>query len=399
MQRMSALRVVPILALVFGLVFLGRFIVGFLGPYMLPDLGMGAGEIGLLSAAFGMAWAAAGWLVPAIAARDAVHRHWLAATLLLLALSCFGSWMAQGLPALLACRVLAGAAGGPAMPLAQGIVAQHLDARHRGLHMGIIQGMGGGVLAGILGPLVLIPSGQHLGWRMTLLALAACIAACSLLVWRVLPPTQAAGILDVPASTAGEPARPGRRNLWLCCAIGGLLVGWLILNTTFLPLYLAQVKHLNGVQIGTVVSAMGAGSLVGVLLLPWLSDTLGRRPVLAAAAAAGSLAPWGLMHFDQMGAAMLLLAFTGSLAGGCFPLFIGVIPSESVPAERVATSVGLVQAACEILGGILAPALFGWLAASHGLSIPLLAAAIACPVAAMLALAITEPAPRRMAHT
>jgi hypothetical protein len=46
-------------------------------------------------------------------------------------------------------------------------------------------------------------------------------------------------------------------------------------------------------------------------------------------------------------------------AGGCLLLFLAVIPSESVRASQIATSVGIVQAACEIAGGVVAPALLG----------------------------------------
>jgi MFS transporter, ACS family, hexuronate transporter len=83
------------------------------------------------------------------------------------------------------------------------------------------------------------------------------------------------------------------------------------------------------------------------------------EPYLAAAALLGGLAPWAVMHFEQASAPMLLLVFAGSLAGGCFPLFLAVIPSESVRASQIATSVGIVQAACEIAGGVVAPALLG----------------------------------------
>ncbi|MFM2289825.1 MAG: hypothetical protein RL684_2968, partial [Pseudomonadota bacterium] len=179
-SRCSPARIVPLLALAFGLTFLVRYVIGFLAPTMVAELGMDAGDLGLLSAAFALPWAAAGWLVPAIASRDGARRHWLAAAVLLLALSCLGSGMAQGLYALAACRILAGAAGGPVLPLIQGIVARHLEARHRGFYMGIIQGIGGSLLAAMLAPLAIIPLGQHFGWRTTMLAIALGVAACSL---------------------------------------------------------------------------------------------------------------------------------------------------------------------------------------------------------------------------
>jgi predicted MFS family arabinose efflux permease len=384
-----------LLAVAFGSTFLVRFTTGYLAPDMVRELGLGARHIGLLSAVFAFAWAATGWLLPALTVRDTTRRHWLAASVFMLALSCLGSWMAYDLYALLACRVLAGAAGGPVLPLIQSAVAQHLDPRHRGLYMGMIQGFGGSLLAAILGPLIIIQIGHDYGWRTAMLLLGVVVAACSLGLRMALP---ALNLVPVPARAESHTEqlpvkftpRAATRNLTLCCIAGSLLVGWLILNTTFFPLYLSTEKHVDKHSIGVVMSWLGVGSFVGLLAVPWLADLLGRRYVLAFAAMLGTLAPWALLRFSQVGWPMLSLVFVGSLAGGCFPLVLAVVPSESVQATRVAISVGIVQAACEIAGGMFAPALLGWSADIHGIAVPLFGSLLACPLAAFVALALDE---------
>lgn len=401
--RTRAIRLVPLLAAAFGLIFLVRYASGYLAPYMLAELGLGARHLGLLSASLAFAWAVAGWAVPAMAARNALRRYWLAAAVFMVALSCIGSWLADGLYALVACRILAGAAGGPALPMIQGVVASHLDARHRGLHMGLIQGFGGSLLAAILGPLLIIPMGHDLGWRSTMLWLGIAVAACSLgLHWALAHLGGRNGEERGRGPSESEPPeRPstgGSRNIGLCCLIGSLLVGWLILNTTFVPLYLSSERHFDSRHVSEIMSWLGVGSLAGVLIVPWLSDALGRRSVMAAAAGIGALAPWALLNVAVQGPMLSTLVFLGSLAGGCFPLFLAVIPSESVPAARIITSVGLVQAVAEISGGVAAPAVLGWLADTRGLATPLIGSMLACPLAAFAALLMSESSRRTPAR-
>jgi len=383
---------IVLLSIAFGLVFLVRNATDYLAPFLVADLHLGARHIGLLSATFALAWAASGWLVPALMTHTAATRHWLPAAVFMTALSCFGSWLADGFGALLACRVLAGAAGGPALPLIQGAVARELGTQHRGLHMGLIQGLGGSLIAAILGPLAVIPMGQQLGWRTTMLLLAAGISVLAIVLRLTLPPLSGhnapGSTSDASGNTATATER--RRNLLLCCAIGGLLVGWLVLNVTFFPLYLYQVKQLDADSIGFVMSCFGAGSFAGVLVLPALSDRWSRRATLVIGAGIGLIAPLALLQMQVLDWRLSALVFIGSFAGGCFPLFLAVVPSESVAPARIAASVGLVQAWCEIAGGVIAPACLGWLGDRVGLQAPIIASLLACPMAAVLALLLRD---------
>jgi len=75
---------------------------------------------------------------------------------------------------------------------------------------------------------------------------------------------------------------------------------------------------------------------------------------------------------------------------------MGTIPSETIPARYVATSMGFMVGIGEILGGVGAPALAGTAADHYGLTTPLFIQ-IACAVAgALTALALKETAPRRI---
>jgi sugar phosphate permease len=76
---------------------------------------------------------------------------------------------------------------------------------------------------------------------------------------------------------------------------------------------------------------------------------------------------------------------------------MGTIPSETIPARYVATCLGLTVGIGEILGGVSAPAVAGWAADRYGLTAPMFMQAGCAVAGALLALALTETAPRRVA--
>lgn len=380
------------LAASFGVIFLTRFATGYLGPAINAELNVGPRELGLLSAAFAAAWSLSGWLVPSRLGHRVSNLSWLGAPLAAIALSCIGTGYAGGLVSLLLLRLLAGAGGGPALPFIQSLVASRLSERRRGLHMGLIQGIGGGLIASMLGPILLARADLVGGWRgaMVLLGIVAgAFAAYCALAPGMNVPTPGVANDDCHAELTASRSRIPR-NVWICAAIGSLMLGWLVINTTFYPLYMSKVLRLDSHQVGWIMSLNGAGSLIGMIAIPWMSDFIGRRRALFLAASLGALAPLALLVSRQYGLQLAVMMFAGSLAGGSFPLFLAVIPSEAVAPGDIARGVGTVQAIAEIAGGTIAPAALGLLAGEYGMAVPVVAGVLVCPVAAFAALLLRD---------
>src|SRR4029079_11776868 len=106
-------------------------------------------------------------------------------------------------------------------------------------------------------------------------------------------------------------------------------------------------------------------------IVPKLSDRYGRRPVVLIFNLIGVLVPIAALQFTGSLYVLGALIFIGWAASGTFPLFMGTIPSETIPASYVATSMGLTVGVGEILGGVGAPALAGTAADHYGLTAPL----------------------------
>ncbi len=106
--------------------------------------------------------------------------------------------------------------------------------------------------------------------------------------------------------------------------------------------------------------------------------------------------PLAALYFGGSLYALAALIFVGWSASGTFPLFMGTIPSETIPARYVATSLGMVVGSGEILGGVCGPALAGWAADLYSLRAPLFIQGGCAIVGCLLALFLKETAPIRV---
>jgi MFS family permease len=147
-----------------------------------------------------------------------------------------------------------------------------------------------------------------------------------------------------------------------------------------------------------LMSVLGLSAAFFSFVVPALSDRFGRRPVIVIFNLIGLLVPLAALYFQ--GSLILLgaLIFIGWSASGTFPLFMGTVPSETIPARYVATSLGMVVGLGEILGGVGAPAIAGRAADHYGLQAPLAIMAVCAVVGTVLALFLRETAPIRLAR-
>lgn len=391
----SSRRLLLLLAANFGFVFLARNTVGLLAPFMTGDLALDSRRLGIQAAGLDLAWAVSGLVTTLFALRFLSARRQL--VLLTAACACAEmlTGMAQSFAMLMVARVLAGAVSGPVLPLSQALLDRTSSAARRGLNMGMVQSVGGSLIAAIIGPPLLVAIAERYGWRASCMFCAAALLATTLGLRLVLAPRQQPGM---PAPASPPPESPSMRaiaashNIRMCAAISMVMVGWLVCGLAFYPTHLVRSLGYTPDGMGQLMSLFGVSSLAGGLLLPWLSDRHGRRRVIAAAALLGAGAP--LAMAAHAGPPLVALGIIASgLAGGTFPLFMSVIPAESLVARDVAAGIGLVQGAGELLGGIAAPLCAGFLGAAFGADTTMLLIACCAILASLLAFGIVETAP------
>ncbi len=379
------LALLTILSFNFGAAFLSRNAVGLTGPYIEHGLSLSHAQLGALSAGLGLSWATLGYFGTAWIGRGMDVRKALAMLVLLNAVSLFWTGFASSFWSVMLSRILAGAAAGPVMPLSQALIALRSDPINRGAQMGVIQAFGGSLIGAILAPLLLVPVANAWGWRAPFwVSGVVCLMSC-LALWTspsLFMPQSAA---RPEATLSRSPILPARstRNLLLCCSLSVLLVSWLVITITFVPIFLVDTLGWSPGRLGIAMSGFGVTSMLGAIFIPSMSDRMGRRSAILICTLGGSLAALAICVADGLAFGTLSAVIIVGVAGGTFPLFMAAIPAESAPVNRVASWIALVQGVGEILGGVAAPLLAGIAADRFG-SRTAVAAAAACVVAATI---------------
>jgi len=140
----------------------------------------------------------------------------------------------------------------------------------------------------------------------------------------------------------------------------------------FQPLYLQQLGA-DPILIGGIIGLTGAAMSIVHLPAGYLSDRLGRRPLLVIAWFTGTLAAW------VMAAARSLPVFVAGSVLYAMTAFVTVPMNSYITAARNKLSVGralTLVSAIYNLGAILGPLLGGWIGNRFGLQRNFLVAAI-----------------------
>jgi predicted MFS family arabinose efflux permease len=254
-----------------------------------------------------------------------------------------------------------------------------------------------------LAPWLLPIIAEAYGWRASFFVAAVPGLLCAIGVWLwVREPTkeaQAALHALVATGPAGNSKKMGLidmlavRNVFVCCLISVFMVGWFVMGWTFLPKFLTTVRGMPGPAMGSLLSVLGFASALSGFGAPWLSDRIGRKPVMIGFCLVGALTALGAVYFQGSTAALGALLFVGWLASGTFPLFMGVIPGESMPREYAATAMGLVVCVGEVLGGSVLVAVAGKIADLTQLSTAILMMAGSGALGCVLCFFLVETAP------
>ena len=149
-------RLTALLSISFGFVLFDRNALSFLMPFVQPELGLSNTQVGILSGGLSLTWAIAAFGVGVVADRFGSRKKLLILSTAVFALCSFGSGLASGFAFMLATRLLMGAAEGGIMPLSQSLIASQVDARRRGIAMGITQGFGSSLMGSFVAPVVLV---------------------------------------------------------------------------------------------------------------------------------------------------------------------------------------------------------------------------------------------------
>jgi len=408
-DRGYELRVVVLLGLAFGFAYFDRMALTFLAPFVQADLKLSNEELGWANSGLSLTWALGAFLVGRWSDVIGKRKPFLIGALVLFSACSVLSGLSWNFETLLATRVVMGAAEGPFLPICLAIMAAASGPSRQALNAGIVQNVFGPIVGTSLASYALVRIAVAYDWQAAFFVAGIPGLILAVLIWRyVKEPERAAEAAPQPSAA---PTRRGigailqrevramgellrERNMLLCSLVSACAVGSIVVGSIFMPLYLDGPRGYDDLTWSNVMTVVGFCPAVGAILVALLSERFGRKPPLIAFAFLMVIAPAALLWFEGYVVILAALMFLSWMGLGIFPLFMGVIPTETVGRARAATAMGLVVMMGELSGGVFAPPLAGRLADSHGLEVALYIQGALAIGAGLAALFVVETNPR-----
>lgn len=394
-------KIVIILSLIWGMVALDRLAVVYLFPVIIPEFKLSNAQAGLITSILAFTWGVSSWGMGYLSDRIG-RKKVLVPSAIFFSLMSWFTGLTRSFGSLLAVRGLMGFGEGAVFSTGVATIAEESTPTRRGLNIGLFQGSFS--LFGIgLGAMIATQLAAHFGWRpvMFIVGIPGVVLALILTFFMKEPPTTAKIAEKVKQNNDKAPgffAAFKYRNIWVSTIVACLFMTWLYNFTTFAALFLTQIRGLSLPTAGGIISMMGFGGFIGMVLIPALSDHFGRKPMLfIATILAGIFTLW----FSLAGSNPMVLGsilFVAALFGlGSYPIYLSTIPTESVPGELSGSAVGIPTAIGETFGAVLMPIIGGSLADQFGLQSPMYLAAIAPIIAMVISFLYRETAPKVVA--
>ncbi len=120
-------RMIAILAINFGFVFIDRNAFGYLAPFIGPDLGLNNTEIGAIVSALSFTWALSGILLGGLAEAVGKRKAFLIVSVVVFSLCSVLSGIAGSFLMLMAARLIMGFSEGGIAPISQSLVVLEFE--------------------------------------------------------------------------------------------------------------------------------------------------------------------------------------------------------------------------------------------------------------------------------
>jgi MFS family permease len=383
-----------LLFLFWGSVGLNRLGIGAIFPAIVPEFGLQGWQTGLLISGTSITWAFASWIGGWLSDRHGRRRILLPAVafVALMTAAMGGAW---NFISMFVVRDLLGIGDGVGWSVGQATVNEESSPERRGINQAIFTV--GYTLIGVgVGSFVITRLMVLFGWRLVfplIGAVTAVIAIALLFVMRE-PKIHRAENADwrEALTLLRDP------SLVFITVAGCAVLTWLAVFVGFNTFYLTKLRGFSLADAGTTTSIWGFAGAAGQMLVPLLSDRLGRRPtVVAAAIMSAATLGFYLLGGYGMDATRFLAGICGFCGFGLLPVVLATCVSESVSDAQRGAALGMTNFFAVIFGTSLMPFIAGLLSDVS------LAASLGLAVAAQLVVAasmlmVKETAPRVLAR-
>ncbi|MEH7095300.1 MFS transporter [Neobacillus vireti] len=382
-----------------GFVFFDRLAINYLVPFIQKDFALTNTQIGLIGSALAITWAISGPLGGYLSDRVKSPKIILAIFIFAFSLVSLLQGFAASFAMVLVLRLLMGVLEGPITPITQSILAIESSEKRRGFNMGFTMNTGNAVFGSFLAPLIIVGLANAFDWRTAFyLTIIPGIILAAFIMKSVKNPDKGNSTVHSPAASREKVDFKEvlkHRNIWLSVVIFSFFMIYVMAFNIFGPTFLVNYKHLSSGTMSIIMAAFGAGFAIFGIIVPAISDRIGRKPTTLIFGVLSIFTPLAVVYLDSVGL-IVALVFLFSSGMGVGALVMSVIPTESVPRQYAGVTVGLTIGIGEIFGGVLNPVLSGMAADAWGLTAPLLISSSAAVLAFIFSLFIQETAPVRV---
>lgn len=344
----------------------------------MKDIQISPVEMGLIMSAHAIAWAISSVVLGSLADFVKKQRLFMIGCLLLSSVlgACIG--FAKDIQTIIVLRVFIGIFQGPLLPLLQTAARENSSPTRLGFNQGCL--IAGTSLLGQALPSAIIPtiaSQADSAWRSPMIVIGIIGVAITVLIALVYRKPHAAEAQAITLEKQGkispqELATLFKTRNFILGIIGAVgAIGWTLCLSTYAVTYLAKETAASTARLSAIISVSGIAGMLSNIIVPGLSDKLGRKPSYILCSLAMVMAPVVLLAFKgNMDSPLVLILYALSFfIGGCaMSLNTYVIVGESVAPYLVTTAYAVCLCVGELLGGTAGPAIAGVLAAQHGYS-------------------------------
>ena len=382
-----------------GFVFFDRLAINYLIPFMQEDFSLTNTQIGLVSAALALTWSISGPLGGYVSDKAKSKKAVLAVFVVLFSVVSLLHGFVASFAMLFLLRLVMGIVEGPIIPITQSIIAVESSETRRGFNTGFTMNTGNAVFGSFLAPLVIVALANAFDWHTAFYLTIIPGVILSLVILKYVRNPQK---LEQVNTTTNEKVSfkeiIKHRNIWLSIIIFSCFMTFLMAFSIYTPLFLVNVKEVSSSTMSLIMAAFGAGYAIFGILIPALSDRLGRKPISIIFGICSIFLPLALIFVDSVSMLMILVFFL-SAGSGVGSIVMSAVPVESVPFKFAGVAVGLVIGIGELFGGFLNPILSGMAADTWGLVAPLVISSGAAFLAFLCSFFMIESLPSKVRET
>jgi MFS family permease len=387
-------KLLAIFFITWGIVFMDRLAISFLAPIITPKLNMNNADIGWVGFATSFCFAISSITFGFVSDRLGYRKKILLPFLLGTAIFSAAGVMVESFAQLLVVRALVGFCEGPVSPLIYSMLFS-VNKESFGRNCGILNSSVG-TIGTTIGPVFITQLAKGYSWQLTFLLSSLPTFVMFLVVMFM--------VKEIHVENEAVPKGAKIVGFWdlfryrnvvitLVMCVLGLSGYWTMM--LFAQVYLVNVSRFDLQASGWITAAMGVLYVVYCILVPKLADNFGRKPVMFAGLVLSIIAPLFMYIFPGASISVFTYILFFGFTAAVVPIYMTMVPMESVPVTLVATVGALVQGVGDLLGGAVWPVIAGKIADSAGLPFMMLAAALLLVITALLTLALKETRPRR----